>query len=157
MLLSTMFLLFSVTAVSLMVGSTVATHPFRLLFAILFLIAAAAIAARPIVYVLTGRTGTLLFPDHRSGKPPPAYSTAEACRIKGDFVQALQLYEEIVTSHPKELRAYVAIIEIALENVNDAALAKKTLDRGLAAISTENGRRYLQETYDEGMVCRGNS
>ena len=154
LLLTTLFIVFSITGAVLMTGSTAATHPFRLLFALMFFIGAVAIAARPIVYVLTRKSGSLFFPDDGSRKPPPAYSAAQAYRIKGDFAGALRLYEQIVATHPHELRAYVAIVEIALGNVGDAALAQRMLDSGLAAIPSENNRRHLQESYDEALALR---
>ena len=151
LLLSILFLLFSIIGGILLYVSDLATHPFRLVIAIMFLIASAAIVARPVVYFLTRGAGSLFFPNNTSQNKPPLYSMAQAKRIQGNYNDAFQLYNEIVKVHPQELSAWRAMVEISLDNLKDVKLAQKVLEKGLHAIPTVNGRDLLQRTFDEGL------
>jgi hypothetical protein len=117
----------------------------------MFLIASAAIVARPVVYFLTRGAGSLFFPNSTSQNKPPLYSMAQAKRIQGNYNDAFQLYNEIVKVHPQELSAWRAMVEISLDNLKDVKLAQKVLEKGLHAIPTVNGRDLLQRTFDEGL------
>jgi hypothetical protein len=149
LILGALFLVFIGAAVILLIGSAPSTHPVRMIIGFGLLIGAAAILARAVVYVITKKSGFLLYPNDTALKPPPAYSQAEARRLKGDFEAAMELYSEIVADFPQESRAWIAMVEIALENLKDAAMARDILARGLAAVATEAGRRALQAAFDE--------
>ena len=149
-ILTILFLLQAAGGGILLLHSGFNNHPFRMLFGVLLLIAAAAMVARPLTALLTGGAGGILFPGHRHRKPPPAYSTAQARRIQGNYREALRLYDAIAREYPQEITAWRSMVEIALENCEDAALARTFLERGLAVLQSDGHRRILQETFDEG-------
>ncbi len=144
-----LLLIFGGGAAVLLIGSSLLTHPIRIMIALGILIAAAEIFARVVAYFMTKRSGFLFYPNDTSLKPPPAYSQAQTRRIKGDFEAAMELYTKIVSGHPQEIRAWIAMVEIALEDLNDAAMAKNILKRGLAALDAEGGKKVLQKSFDE--------
>jgi hypothetical protein len=41
------------------------------------------------------------------------------------------------------------MVDIALVNLTDAAAAKDILERGLAVLTVESGRKVLQQSFDE--------
>ena len=149
-ILTVFFLLLVASGGTLLAVSDFDHHPFRILFGVILLIAAAAIIARPLTAFLTGGTGGLFFPGQRNRKPPPAYSTAQARRMQGKYREALRLYDTIVREYPQEIAAWRSMIEIALENCGDLPLARSLLTTGLAALASDEHRRILQETFDEG-------
>jgi hypothetical protein len=151
LILGAMFIGFIAAAVILLIGTAPSTHPVRMIVAIGLLIGAMAVLGRAVAFIVTKKSGFLFYPNDTSLKPPPAYSQAQARRLKGDFNGAMELYAGIVTDFPQESRAWIAMVEIAIENMKDAAMARDILDRGLAAVTTENGRRALRISFDEKM------
>jgi outer membrane protein assembly factor BamD (BamD/ComL family) len=69
-------------------------------------------------------TGSLFFP-RRATEPQPGYSRAVAQRKRGQFNQAIAEYESIATQFPTEVRAFVAMIEIAIVDLHDAERARQ--------------------------------
>jgi hypothetical protein len=149
-----LFFIFGGTACILLIGSSFEANPFRMLIAFMLFIAAASIIARPVVYILTKKTGGLFYPQDK-GQSPPAYSPAEARRMKGDYGAAMELFDALVSDHPQEIRAWVSMAEIALDNLNDPAKAKFILDRGLAVLTKESHKIVLQKTFDEHFESLG--
>ncbi len=150
LILTVLFCLFVVAGGILFIISDLETHPFLLLIAILLLIGAASIIARPVAYIMTRKTGSLIFPDEKNHRMPPAYSVAQAKRIQGAFDEGMRLFDAIVKEHPQELPAWRAMVEITMENLKDRERAHRILERGLAALTKESSRRVLQQTFDEG-------
>jgi tetratricopeptide (TPR) repeat protein len=150
--LAVLFFLAVVTGGGLLLFSDVKSHPYRLLIAIFLLLSAASILARPLVYVLTRSAGGLLFPGRHDVTPKPAYSLAQARRIKGDYEAALQLYATIAGDFPQEIAAWRSMLEIALENIKDEERARQILERGLSVLKNERYCSILQTIYDEGTV-----
>jgi hypothetical protein len=152
-LIVALFLVLAITSFVLFnVPNLSSEHPYRLLGGILFGMAAASVAARPLVVIMTSRANSLLLPDERKRIPPHVYSNAETSRMQGKFSEAVQRYTEITVNHPQELKAYVAIIEIALDNINKPDLAKQALDRGVASLTDIHARQVIRRAYDEGMA-----
>ena len=151
-LLSVLFCLFAVAGGGLLAFSDLDHHPFRLLAAIFFLIAAASILARPLLYLLIHGAGRLLSSGNTEHGGKPAYSMARAQYLKGEYEAAMQLYAVIIRDFPQEVTAYRAMIEIALENLRDPGRARPILEKGLAILRSEPHRQLLQETFDEGLA-----
>jgi hypothetical protein len=151
LILGGLFIGFTVAAVILLVGAAPSTHPVRMIVAVGLLIGTMTILGRAVAFIVTKKSGFLFYPNDTTLKPPPAYSQAQARRLKGDFDAAMELYAEIVADHPQESRAWIAMVEIAIENLKDAAMARDILERGLAAVDSETGRRALQASFDENV------
>jgi tetratricopeptide (TPR) repeat protein len=146
-----MFVVFTGMAAVLLIGSTPSTHPVRMIIALGFIIGAGAIVARAGAYIMTKKSGSLLYPSDSFLKPPPATSQAQARRIKGDFEAAMELYTAIVADYPRETRAWIAMVEIALENLKDVSMATDILKRALAVTTAQGARKALQCAFDEKM------
>lgn len=109
-------------------------------------VTAAIIIARPIATLISESMGSLFFP--RAGaRPVPGYSLADAQRKRGQFERALIEYEKIAAEFPGELRAHVAMLEIALINLHDAERARATLTKGLALLPDEPMRLQLMRAH----------
>jgi hypothetical protein len=87
-------------------------------------VAAGIIIARPLAALMAEPTGSLFFP-RRAAEPQPGYSRAVAQRKRGQFNQAIAEYESIATQFPTEVRAFVAMIEIAIVDLHDAERARQ--------------------------------
>lgn len=151
-MLAVLFCLCAVTGGGLLLISDMKSQPYRLLIAVFLLIAAASILARPLVFVLTRSTGGLLFPGSRDHTPKPAYSLAQAQRMKGDYHAAMELFGAITRDYPQEITAWRSMLEIALENLKDQDRAREILEAGLAVLKNEHYCCMLQAIFDEGTV-----
>ena len=108
-------------------------------------VAAAIIIARPIAALIAEPMGSVFFP--RAGaRPEPGYSLADTQRKREQFERAMEEYEKISVAFPQELRAHIAMLEIALINLRDAERARLCLTRGLA-VADEQMRRELLRCY----------
>lgn len=125
-------------------------QPVLLLAGILLLIGMAAAVGRIIIELFSAGAGTLLVSGKRKREPPPVYSVPRAKRLQGDFDGALHLYREITRSHPQEIRAWLAMLEIVLEDLRDGRQAEALLEEGLSVLEGEKKRTLFQRTYDEG-------
>lgn len=109
-------------------------------------VAAAIIVARPIAALVAEPTGSLFFPRARA-RPEPGYSLADTQRKREHFERAMAEYEHIVAAFPGELRAHIAMIEIALVNLRDADRARTCVTRSLAVVPDEPMRMELLRVY----------
>ena len=148
-LLSITFIICGTLAVILITISDPSTHPFRLLFGIIFLLSAAAIAARALTVLLTRKSGSLFFPSGGGNRPPPRYSIAQAQKIQGKYREAFDRYHAISQQYPQEITAWREMLEICLEHLDDRTRACEILKKGLATLTSQKGREVLQQTWDE--------
>jgi hypothetical protein len=146
-----MSLLLGGTGVVFVTISDFNQKPILFLTGILLLIGMSAAIGRIIIELVSAGAGTLLLSGNRKRMPPPVYSIPEAKRLKGDFKGALRLYREITGAHPGEIRAWLAMLEIACENLGDRQRATGILNEGLALLVDEKSKMLLQRSYDEGM------
>jgi tetratricopeptide (TPR) repeat protein len=109
-------------------------------------VAAGIIVARPLAALVAEPTGSLFFP-RRAAEPEPGYSRAVAQRKRGRLQEAMAEYEQIAAQFPAEVRAYVAMIEIAIVDLNDAERARHIVERGLAALPDEPRQMELLRAY----------
>ena len=58
-------------------------------------------------------------PGGRYRKPQPRYSIPEARRQEGKHNESIMEYHAIIASHPQELKAYVAIMDIYLTDLHE--------------------------------------
>lgn len=111
------------------------------------LMLAALIVAPPLARLIGEPAGGLFYPVRRESRPPPLYSVGEARRKRGDFSGAIRHYREIARNYPQELRPYVEMIDIAILDLKDVALADAVLQRGLATLKREEDRAVLREMH----------
>lgn len=109
--------------------------------------------AIPLAVMLGRRVGqgvgsSLYFPSAENDRPPPVYGVAETRRARGEYEEAMALLDGIAEEHPRELRTYVLMIDIAVTNLCDAARAEAAFRRGLAALRGEPDRTALENIYE---------
>lgn len=107
----------------------------------------------PLAVILSRRTGSALgsaifFPADENARPPPVYGIAETRRANGDYEEAMRLLDEIAEEHPRALRTYILMIDIAVMNLRDPARAEEACRRGLTALRSEDDRATLLRMYE---------
>lgn len=85
-------------------------------------------------------------------KPQPMYGIPQAQRAKGRFGEALAEYETILAAHPGEVRPHLAMVEIALVDLRDPALAHALYERGRERLKNEADREALARVYAETLT-----
>jgi len=81
-------------------------------------------------------------------KPQPVYGIPEARRKEGRSRDAYDGFRAIATEHPQEVKAYIAMIDVAIIDMKDPTLAREALDSGLAALRDPKDHHALQTMYD---------
>lgn len=120
----------------------------RLMIGMGFMIAGALTLALPLASLFAEPAHKVYYSDERFEKPPPVYGIPEARRKSGLHAEALALYEQILRDHPGELKAYVAMMDIAVVDLQDAALARTFFRRGLEGLAREEDRLALTAMYE---------
>ena len=108
------------------------------------LVTAAIIIAPPIARILAEPAGNLFYPSRRFDRPQPVYSTGEAKRKNGLYQEAFDHFAGIAAEFPNELKPYVEMMDIAIVDMKNRALADKVFQQGMAALTNEDNRNGLR-------------
>ena len=111
------------------------------------ILAAALVVAKPLAALVAEPVLSLFFPRHRA-RHEPAYSRADAIRLRGRYEDAIAAYQDIADEFPNELRPYVAMMEIALQNLGDAEFGDAIVKRGLTLLRDDPQRHELLRRRD---------
>lgn len=84
------------------------------------------------------RFGALYEPDDKHFRIMPEYSTAEARVKDGRYEQAIEEFRKVIAQHPGDIYAHLRIAQLAVEKLNDLALAEMELMSAVAKASTED-------------------
>lgn len=117
------------------------------LIGLAFLIAGACFIAKPVAYMIVSPLVGLLYPEDHSYSPPPLYRLPEMYVRQGRYQDAALEYQKILRHHPREVRAYLALLEVAFLHLQDGALAEKTHKAGLRKLKDPEARAQLEETF----------
>jgi hypothetical protein len=117
------------------------------LIGFLFIIAAVAMVAIPLVRQVGDPMSSLFYPTSHSDKPPPMYSIPESKRKNGLFEEAMAAYEKILEQHPDEVRPFLAMMEIAIVDLRDPERGSRIYDRGMSAIAKPEDQEALSQFY----------
>ena len=79
----------------------------------------------------------------------PLYKVAEALVMKGHYAEAEAEYMRIAAAFPDELTPHADLITLAVVHLDDAELAAKFYERGMAALSSQARRDALRRIYPE--------
>ena len=115
----------------------------RLMLGMACLITASTIIAPSIASLIAEPTGELYFPSATRDRPPPMYSIGETKRKKGLHQEAFDYFACIAAEFPHELKPYVEMMDIAIVDMKNRALAEQAFLRGLASLVDEQDRRGL--------------
>jgi hypothetical protein len=105
------------------------------------------VLAIPIARLVAEPSGSLFYPRIHS-KPHPPYSIPECKAAKGQYEEAMTLFERIAAEYPDALKAYVGMVDIAIMHLKDPARAESIYRRGLTDLRTADSREALTRMYD---------
>lgn len=103
----------------------------------------AIIVARPLARLAAEPWGALFFPSAQFDKPQPMYGIPEARRKEGKFEEAIAGFAGIAEQDPQEVRAYAAMIDVAIVNLKDLPRGEAILAEGLTALTQREDRERL--------------
>lgn len=84
---------------------------------------------------------------HRPPKPMPIYSIPESLVQRGKFAEAEEAYEKIIAEFPDEIKPHADMITLAVIHLDDAELAEKLYQRGLASLRSQERKDELARLY----------
>lgn len=93
--------------------------------------------------------GGLFFPDRHFDRPQPVLSLAEGKRVQGRPMEALAEYERVLLEHPQETRCYIAMMDTAVRDLHDPALAEGYYRRGREALTATAAVASLDQAREE--------
>ena len=120
----------------------------RLIFGMAFLLTGAIIIGPSLARLVAEPAGSLFYPGLQFDHPQPAYSIPEAQRKKGQFEEAFAGFERIAADYPQELKAYVAMIDIAIVDLRRPELAHSVYSHAELTLRTRKDRAALRVMYE---------
>ena len=96
-----------------------------------------------------GWLGRLFYPERTFKRVPPIYGPAESRRMEGRPAEALEAYEAILAEYPDDGRCYLAMMDIAWQDMEDAGLAHNFYRRARQAVSDEEYLAEMRQAYDD--------
>ena len=120
----------------------------RLIFGMAFLLTGAIIISPALARVVAEPAGNLFYPGRRFDRPQPAYGIPESQRKKGQFDHAFAGFQQIAAEHPQELKAYVAMIDIAVVDLRRPELAESVYTQAQATLRNRRDRASLHVMYE---------
>ena len=127
-------------------GGFAATGP--MLIGMAFIVAGALILAIPLARLIAEPWGSLFYPSEALSKLPPMYGIPETLRRKGHYDEAMAGYREITRNHAEELKPYVEMIDMAIMDLKDAALARSIYGEGVKAFRGKKEEAVLTTMYN---------
>jgi hypothetical protein len=106
----------------------------------------AVVLAIPLARLIAEPSGSLFYP-RIYAEPHPPYGIPESKVAKGQYEEAMQVYEQIAAAYGDQLKAYVGMIDVAIMHLNDPARALAIYERGMAALVTQEKRDALTRMY----------
>ena len=100
-----------------------------------------------ITSMLSEPWGSLYAGGQRSKRPRAMYSIPEARRINGHYEEAITEYQKIADTYPDQLRAYVAMIEIAVVYLSDEERATAFFREGVANLKRAEDKEALAKMF----------
>jgi len=96
-----------------------------------------------------GWLGNLFYPERTSKRIPPIYGPAESRRMAGHPAEALEAYEAILVEYPENGRCYLAMMDIAWQDMQDAGLANNFYRRARQTVKNEDCLAEMRQAYDD--------
>ena len=112
-----------------------------------FFLVAGIFLAGPVARLCAEPMGSVFWPRKYYDRPQPIYGIAESKRVKGFPEEALAEYEKLAAAFPGEVRPHLEMIEIALSDLKDPALAETLYQRSLAFLPAPRDRELLAQVY----------
>ena len=142
----------ALTAGSALLMLAAAGHVFDLVLGLACCLVGAFCLASPLAELGALLWDRLLWSKSYYDKPQPMYGIPQARRAKGRFGEALAEYETILAAHPDEVRPHLAMVEIALLDLRDPALAHALYERGRERLKKPEDKEALARVYAETLT-----
>lgn len=120
-----------------------------MLIGLLCFLIAAIFVSGPIAQWLAAPLGSLFWPRRYYDGPQPMYGIPQSRRARGQLEEALAEYEKIAAAYPDEVRPWLDMLAIAIEDLKAPARAQAYFERGIAALKNPDARDLLAKTYAE--------
>jgi tetratricopeptide (TPR) repeat protein len=112
-------------------------------------LAAAMVLAFPLANLLAAAWDRFIWSKTYYDKPQPMYGIPQSRRAKGLPEEALAEYEKILATHPDEVRPWLDMLTIAIEDLKELSRAQDIFERGVAFLKNPDDRDLLAKTYAE--------
>jgi len=109
----------------------------------------APVLAHWVAHNVFGSLAGLFFPERTFRRVPPAYGPAESRRMEGRPTKALEAYEAILVEYPDDGRCYLAMMDTAWQDMQNAALANGFYRRARAVVKDEEYLAEMRQAYDD--------
>ncbi|NQU38559.1 MAG: hypothetical protein HQ523_01250 [Lentisphaerae bacterium] len=119
----------------------------QLLLGMSCFVAAAIVIAPPIARLLAEPSGSLFYPRIPATRVQPMYSIPQANRKKGLTQESFDGFNTIAEEHPQDIEAYIEMMDIAMRDMKNAALAASIFQHGMATLKDEKARASLTTMY----------
>jgi tetratricopeptide (TPR) repeat protein len=96
------------------------------------------VLGRPIRHWVGKKFAEFYVPDDKHFRIVPEYSVAEARVKQGRYVEAIAEYRKVIAQHPHDVYAHVQIAQLALDKLNDAAVAETELQAAFTKATHED-------------------
>lgn len=119
-----------------------------LLLGVGLIVLSAVLLAYPLAQLLAEPTGGFFYPGgYRRRRRAPSYGLADAKRSKGEYKEAMDLYNALSNQYPYELKPYVEMVGIAIAHLQDNKLAEEIYLRGMKYLKSRKDRETLAKIY----------
>ncbi len=137
------------TAILFLVGTSVllAAGPAGAFIGFGFYLLAAILLTFPLATLLANAWNNLIWSGSYYDRPQPMYGIPQSRRAKGQLEDALIEYEKIAAAYPNEVRPWLDMVAIAIEDLKDLNRARDIFERGIAVLKNPNDRDLLAQTY----------
>ena len=122
-----------------------------LLLGVGLIVLSAVIPAYPVARLIAEPIGGLFYGGSYRRRSRPAYGLADAKRSKGQYKEAMELYNALANQYPHELKPYVEMVGIAIVHLHDSKLAEEIYLRGMKCLKQKKDRETLAKVYK--MTC----
>jgi tetratricopeptide (TPR) repeat protein len=138
-------------AILFLIGTSVllAAGPAGAFVGFAFYLVASILLAFPLATLLANAWNNLIWSRSYYDRPQPMYGIPQSRRIKGLPEEALAEYEKILAAHPNELRPWLDMIAIAIEDLKAPDRAQDIFERGVAFLKNPDDRDLLARTYSD--------
>lgn len=91
--------------------------------------------------------GNLFWSRRTYDRPQPIYSIPQSKRLKKQPEEAITGFEKIAAEHPRELRPWLEMIDIALTDLHDPDRANAIFQDGIARLKKPEDKDQLAKVY----------
>ncbi|MGQ9662673.1 MAG: tetratricopeptide repeat protein [Kiritimatiellia bacterium] len=113
-----------------------------------FLVLAGILLVGPLMGLFAEPIVALFHPSDYYDKPQPIFSIPEAYRKQRRLEEAWEAYEMLLEEHPYDVRAYVAMLELAMHEMKHRVRAETTLRRALFMLKEQKDREAVLRLYE---------